>query len=130
MKKTIIFLFVLINFTTGSLLAQKAFSAKITSKKNNEFFIKQENGGYYITFESGSLNSNQFQSLKQAIEQSRGVEKVTTSQIDKKTYFFKVEFYKFANSPRYYADFFKRNNIKKLLINDKVIYPDELIEKK
>ena len=129
MKQTIIFFFALV-IGTSNLFAQKAFSAKITSNENNEFFVKENNGNYYITFEVSSINNNQLNALSTAIQKYRGVQSITTSDIDKKTYFFKVEFYKFANNPRYYADFFKRNNIKKLLIDDKVIYPDELIEKK
>ncbi|RKX17902.1 MAG: hypothetical protein DRP35_10155, partial [Candidatus Zixiibacteriota bacterium] len=128
MKKLIIILFSL--FLTSGLWAQKAFSAKITSKDNNEFFVKENNGNYFVTFEVDNINIKQLTTLESSIKNSRGVLNVTTSEIDKKTYFFKVEFYKFATSKRYYAGFFKRNNIKKLLIDNKVIYPDELIEKK
>lgn len=129
MKKITILSLALV-FTISNLFAQKAFSAKITSEDNNEFFVKENNGNYFVTFEVTSLNSKQLNSLKSAIQNYRGVLTVTTSEIDIKTYFFKVEFYKFATNTRYYADFFKRNNIKKLLIKDKVIYPDDLIETK
>jgi len=129
MKKAIILSLALI-FTMSNLFAQKSFSAKITSEDNNNFFVKETNGNYYVTFEITSLNNKQLGLLKSAIQNYRGVLSVTTSEIDINTYFFKVEFYKFATNTRYYADFFKRNNIKKLIINDKVVYPDELIEKK
>ena len=128
MKKLIIILFSLV--LTSGLWAQKAFSAKITSKDNSEFFVKENNGNYFVTFEIDNINAKQLNTLESNIKNSRGVLTVTTSEIDTKTYFFKVEFYKFATSKRYYAGFFKRNNIKKLLIDDKVIYPDDLIEKK
>ena len=129
MKQTVILFFALA-IITGNSFAQKAFSAKITSKGNNEFFVKENNGNYFVTFEVDNINVKQLNELESAIRNSRGVLTVTTSEIDTKTYFFKVEFYKFATSRRYYAGFFKRNNIKKLLIDDKVVYPDELIEKK
>ncbi len=126
MKNIIIFLFT--TLLPVGVFAQKSLTANVTSGEISNFFTQESDGKYFITFEVNGLNNKQFEQLLSSIKGYRGVETVTTSQIDNKTYFFKVEFYRFANNGRYYKDFFERNNFKNLLFNNKVFSPKDLIE--